>query len=122
MTILIVESEFLPQDTWVGAAVARPAKALHRQNIEVMQSTSLDNGYAAIAANEAIDCLMFSYQMEEKDEHQRVRQLLDKLHEHQQNVSVFLLGEREKASALIDQLLMELIPIVGIAILGWFWF
>lgn len=109
MKILIVESEFLHQDTWVGAAVARLAEALRRQDVDVMQSTSLDDGYAIIAANEAIDCLMFSYQMEEKDEHQRVRQLLDKLHERQQNVPVFLLGEREKATALIDQQLMELI-------------
>ena len=95
MKILIVESEFLYQDTRVGAAVVRLADALRRQNIEVMQSTSLDDGYAVIAANEAIDCLMFSYQMEEKDEHQRVRQLLDKPHERQQNVPVFLLGERD---------------------------
>lgn len=47
MKILIVESEFLHQDTRVGAAVARLADALRRQNIEVMQSTSLDDSYAA---------------------------------------------------------------------------
>lgn len=44
MKILIVESEFLHQDTWVGTAVARLAEALRRQNVEVMQSTSLDDG------------------------------------------------------------------------------
>ncbi|EPH4074944.1 arginine decarboxylase [Salmonella enterica subsp. enterica serovar Infantis] len=109
MKILIVESEFLHQATWVGTAVARLAEALRRQNVEVMQSTSLDDGYAIVAANEPIGCLMFSYQMDEKEEHQRVRQLLDKLNEHQQNVPVFLLGEREKATALIDRQLMELI-------------
>ncbi len=109
MKILIVESEFLHKDTWVGAAVARLANALHCQNVDIIQSTSLDDGYAIISANEAIDCLMFSYQMEENDEHQRVRQLLDKLHERQQDVPVFLLGEREKVTALIDQQLMELI-------------
>ncbi|WP_039057559.1 arginine decarboxylase [Enterobacter sp. Bisph1] len=109
MKILIVESEFLHQDTWVGAAVARLAEALRRQHIEVLQSTSLDDGYAIVAANEAIDCLMFSYQMKEEDEHLRVRQLLNKLHERQQSVPVFLLGEREKATALIDLQLMELI-------------
>ena len=109
MRILIVESEFLHQDTWVGAAVTRLVQALSRQSIEVMQSHSLDDGYAIIAANEAIDCLMFSYLMEEQNEHQRVRQLLDKLRERQQNVPVFLLGEREKATALIDPQLMELI-------------
>ncbi|MGZ0720563.1 arginine decarboxylase [Kluyvera cryocrescens] len=109
MRILIVESEFLHQDTWVGAAVTRLVQALSRQSVEVMQSHSLDDGYAIIASNEAIDCLMFSYQMEQQDEHQRVRQLLDKLRERQQNVPVFLLGEREKATALIDPQLMELI-------------
>ena len=109
MKTLIVESEFLHQDTWVGAAVARLAEALRHQNVEVMQSTTLDDGYAIIAANNAIDCLMFSYQMQEEDEHLRVRQLLDKLHERQQNVPVFLLGEREKATALINLQLMELI-------------
>ncbi|MBK0221145.1 hypothetical protein JDT15_11335, partial [Salmonella enterica subsp. enterica serovar Infantis] len=62
MKILIVESEFLHQDTWVGTAVARLAEALRRQNVEVMQSTSLDDGYAIVAANEPIGCLMFSYQ------------------------------------------------------------
>lgn len=109
MKILIVESEFLHKDTWVGEAVARLSDALRRQNIDVIQSTSLDDGYAIISANEAIDCLMFSYQMEENDEHQRVRQLLDKLHERQQNVPIFLLGEREKATALMDRQLVELI-------------
>lgn len=109
MKILIVESEFLHKDTWVGAAVARLSDALRRQNIDVIQSTSLDDGYAIISANEAIDCLMFSYQMEENDEHQRVRQMLDKLHERQQNVPIFLLGEREKATALMDRQLVELI-------------
>ncbi|EPS9969079.1 hypothetical protein ACVNOI_004810, partial [Salmonella enterica subsp. enterica serovar Infantis] len=33
MKILIVESEFLHQDTWVGTAVARLAEALRRQNV-----------------------------------------------------------------------------------------
>lgn len=109
MKILIVESEFLHQDTWVGAAVARLADALRRENVDVIQSTSLDDGYAIISANEAIDCLMFSYQMEENDEHQRVRQLLVKLHERQQDVPIFLLGEREKATALIDQQLLAFV-------------
>ncbi|WP_342322096.1 arginine decarboxylase [Kosakonia sp. BYX6] len=109
MKILIVESEFLHQDTWVGAAVARLADALRRENVDVIQSTSLDDGYAIISANEAIDCLMFSYQMDENDEHQRVRQLLVKLHERQQDVPIFLLGEREKATALIDQQLLAFV-------------
>ena len=96
MKVLIVESEFLHQDTWVGSAVERLADALSRQNVTVIKSTSFDDGYAILAANEAIDCLMFSYQMEQQDEHLNVRQLIGKLHERQQNVPVFLLGDREK--------------------------
>ena len=61
MKVLIVESEFLHQDTWVGSAVERLADALSRQNVTVIKSTSFDDGYAILAANEAIDCLMFSY-------------------------------------------------------------
>ena len=86
MKVLIVESEFLHQDTWVGSAVERLADALSRQNVTVIKSTSFDDGYAILAANEAIDCLMFSYQMEQQDEHLNVRQLIGKLHERQQNV------------------------------------
>ena len=85
MKVLIVESEFLHQDTWVGSAVERLADALSRQNVTVIKSTSFDDGYAILAANEAIDCLMFSYQMEQQDEHLNVRQLIGKLHERQQN-------------------------------------
>ena len=81
MKVLIVESEFLHQDTWVGSAVERLADALSRQNVTVIKSTSFDDGYAILAANEAIDCLMFSYQMEQQDEHLNVRQLIGKLHE-----------------------------------------
>lgn len=96
MKVLIVESEFLHQDTWVGNAVERLADALSQQNVTVIKSTSFDDGYAILSANEAIDCLMFSYQMEQPDEHLSVRQLIGKLHERQQNVPVFLLGDREK--------------------------
>lgn len=99
MKVLIVESEFLHQDTWVGNAVERLADALSQQNVTVIKSTSFDDGYAILSANEAIDCLMFSYQMEQPDEHLSVRQLIGKLHERQQNVPVFLLGDREKAAA-----------------------
>ena len=52
---------------------------------------------------------MFSYQMEHPDEHQNVRQLIGKLHERQQNVPVFLLGDREKALAAMDRDLLELV-------------
>lgn len=96
MKVLIVESEFLHQDTWVGNAVERLADALSQQNVTVIKSTSFDDGYAILSSNEAIDCLMFSYQMEQPDEHLSVRQLIGKLHERQQNVPVFLLGDREK--------------------------
>ncbi len=96
MKVLIVESEFLHQDTWVGNAVERLADALSQQNVTVIKSTSFDDGYAILSANEAIDCLMFSYQMEQPDEHLSVRQLIGKLHERQQNVPVFLLGGRKK--------------------------
>lgn len=61
----------------------------------MIKSTSFDDGFAILSSNEAIDCLMFSYQMEHPDEHQNVRQLIGKLHERQQNVPVFLLGDRE---------------------------
>lgn len=95
MKVLIVESGFLHQDTRVGNAVERLADALSQQNVTVIKSTSFDDGYAILSANEAIDCLMFSYQMEQPDEHLSVRQLIGKLHERQQNVPVFLLGDRE---------------------------
>ncbi|SUI04583.1 arginine decarboxylase [Salmonella enterica subsp. indica] len=100
MKVLIVESEFLHQDTWVGNAVERLADALSQQNVTVIKSTSFDDGYAILSANEAIDCLMFSYQMEQPDEHLSVRQLIGKLHERQQNVPVFLLGDREKSDGI----------------------
>ncbi len=83
MKVLIVESEFLHQDTWVGNAVERLADALSQQNVTVIKSTSFDDGFAILSSNEAIDCLMFSYQMEHPDEHQNVRQLIGKLHERQ---------------------------------------
>ena len=79
MKVLIVESEFLHQDTWVGNAVERLADALSQQNVTVIKSTSFDDGFAILSSNEAIDCLMFSYQMEHPDEHQNVRQFIDKL-------------------------------------------
>ena len=109
MKVLIVESEFLHQDTWVGNAVERLADALSQQNVTVIKSTSFDDGFAILSSNEAIDCLMFSYQMEHPDEHQNVRQLIGKLHERQQNVPVFLLGDREKALAALDRDLLELV-------------
>jgi len=107
MKVLIVESEFLHQDTWVGNAVERLADALSQQNVTVIKSTSFDDGFAILSSNEAIDCLMFSYQMEHPDEHQNVRQLIGKLHERQQNVPVFLLGDREKALAAMDRDLLD---------------
>ncbi|MFP1529038.1 Orn/Lys/Arg decarboxylase N-terminal domain-containing protein [Escherichia coli] len=97
MKVLIVESEFLHQDTWVGNAVERLADALSQQNVTVIKSTSFDDGFAILSSNEAIDCLMFSYQMEHPDEHQNVRQLIGKLHERQQNVPVFLFGRSGKS-------------------------
>lgn len=109
MKVLIVESEFLHQDTRVGNAVERLADALSQQNVTVIKSTSFDDGFAILSSNEAIDCLMFSYQMEHPDEHQNVRQLIGKLHERQQNVPVFLLGDREKALAAMDRDLLELV-------------
>lgn len=44
MKVLIVESEFLHQDTWVGNAVERLADALSQQNVTVIKSTSFDDG------------------------------------------------------------------------------
>lgn len=95
--------------TLVGNAVERLADALSQQNVTVIKSTSFDDGFAILSSNEAIDCLMFSYQMEHPDEHQNVRQLIGKLHERQQNVPVFLLGDREKALAAMDRDLLELV-------------
>ena len=46
MKVLIVESEFLHQDTWVGNAVERLADALSQQNVTVIKSTSFDDGFA----------------------------------------------------------------------------
>ncbi len=56
MKVLIVESEFLHQDTWVGNAVERLADALSQQNVTVIKSTSFDDGFAILSSNEAIDC------------------------------------------------------------------
>ncbi len=98
MKVLIVESEFLIK-TPGSVRRERLADALSQQNVTVIKSTSFDDGFAILSSNEAIDCLMFSYQMEHPDEHQNVRQLIGKLHERQQNVPVFLLGDREKALA-----------------------
>ncbi|MFP1496812.1 hypothetical protein ACLB1Q_18470 [Escherichia coli] len=41
MKVLIVESEFLHQDTWVGNAVERLADALSQQNVTVINSPPL---------------------------------------------------------------------------------
>ena len=41
MKVLIVESEFLHQDTWVGNAVERLADALSQQNVTVIKSALL---------------------------------------------------------------------------------
>lgn len=81
MKVLAVESEFLHQDTWVGNVVGRLADVLSRQDVTIIKSTSFGDGYAILIANEAIDCLMFSYQMEQQDEHLDVRQSIDKPHE-----------------------------------------
>ena len=54
MKVLIVESEFLHQDTWVGNAVERLADALSQQNVTVIKSTSFDDGFAILSSNEAI--------------------------------------------------------------------
>ncbi len=53
MKVLIVESEFLHQDTWVGNAVERLADALSQQNVTVIKSTSFDDGFAILSSNEA---------------------------------------------------------------------
>ena len=57
MKVLIVESEFLHQDTWVGNAVERLPDALSQQNVTVIKSTSFDDGFAILSSNEAIDPL-----------------------------------------------------------------
>ncbi len=49
MKVLIVESEFLHQDTWVGNAVERLADALSQQNVTVIKSTSFDDGFAILS-------------------------------------------------------------------------
>ena len=41
MKVLIVESEFLHQDTWVGNAVERLADALSQQNVTVINPPPL---------------------------------------------------------------------------------
>ncbi|KSB80283.1 hypothetical protein LFZ30_23025 [Salmonella enterica subsp. enterica serovar Moscow str. SA20061414] len=50
-----------------------------------------------MSANEAIDCLMFSYQMEQPDEHLSVRQLIGKLHERQQKRARFPVRRQGKS-------------------------
>ena len=50
MKVLIVESEFLHQDTWVGNAVERLADALSQQNVTVIKSTSFDDGFAILSS------------------------------------------------------------------------
>ena len=79
MKVLIVEREFLHQDTYVGAAVERLAYELSRQNVEVIKASSFDDGYAILAANEAIDCLMCSRGMDDSAEHSLAQQLLNNL-------------------------------------------
>lgn len=107
MKVLIVESEFLHQDTYVGAAVERLADELVRQDVEVLKATSFDDGYAILSANEAIDCLMFSRSMDDSAEQVLAQQLLNKLHERQENVPVFLLSDREKVTQELSREMME---------------
>ncbi|MGL5452179.1 MAG: arginine decarboxylase [Aeromonas sp.] len=109
MKVLIVESEFLNQDTntYVGTAVERLANELTRQDVEVLKATSFEDGYSILSANEAIDCLMFSRNMDNSSEQTLVQELLNKLHERQENVPVFLLSDREKATQQLSREMME---------------
>ncbi|MGL5659762.1 MAG: arginine decarboxylase [Aeromonas sp.] len=109
MKVLIVESEFLNQDTntYVGTAVERLANELTRQDVEVLKATSFEDGYSILSANEAIDCLMFSRNMDNLSEQTLVQELLNKLHERQENVPVFLLSDREKATQQLSREMME---------------
>ncbi|HEY2455312.1 MAG TPA: arginine decarboxylase [Scandinavium sp.] len=107
MKVLIVESEFSRREAWTGSAVERLACELQKQDVSVIRSQSFDDACSILSANEAIDCLMFSYFMKQQDEHQGVQQLLGKLRERQQNVPVFLLGEREQTTAKIYSTQLE---------------
>ncbi|MRS14572.1 arginine decarboxylase [Enterobacteriaceae bacterium RIT691] len=107
MKILIVESEFSSANSWVGSAIERLVSELKKQDVTLLRSSSFDDACAILSANEAIDCLMFSYLMQQQDEHQGVQQMLAKLRERQQNVPVFLLGDREQTTARIASDLLE---------------
>ncbi len=82
---------------------------LSQQNVTVIKSTSFDDGFAILSSNEAIDCLMFSYQMEHPDEHQNVRQLIGSFMSANKTCRSSCWAIGKKALAAMDRDLLELV-------------
>ncbi|CAI1913460.1 Biodegradative arginine decarboxylase [Serratia quinivorans] len=106
MKALLVESDFKTPGGYPTAAIERLIKQLNDRDIEVMRATSVPDGESIIDANEPIDCLLLARSMDPK-EVDPAQNLLDKLHERQENAPVFLLSDRGTVTKTLSLEMME---------------
>ena len=96
---LIVDDE-LGQATAEGRAARALVQELQGRSIEVVQATSCEDGNSAFVSDSAIHAVLLDWTLGDDDNHCRARALLELVRSRNDKIPIFLMAERDQASAI----------------------
>ena len=94
--VLVVDEDLLHPGTAGGRAIGGIVEELRARGLEVVQSTSAEDGMAVVGSDAAIHCLFVDWNLDHggADPHRPAAALLRRLRSRNEHVPVFLMAER----------------------------
>ncbi len=99
--VLIVDDE-LTRESAEGRASRALVRDMEARNLEVVQAVSAEDGIAIVTSDAAIHAVLMDWTLDGDDAktHAKSRKLLEHIRSRNERVPVFLMAEREEATAL----------------------
>jgi arginine decarboxylase len=91
--VLVVDGELLLPATAGGRAIVEIVADLRSRGLEVVQSTSAEDGIAVVTSDAAIHCVFLDWNIDAADGHWPAGDLLRDLRRHNDRVPVFLMAD-----------------------------
>lgn len=99
MRALVVDDE-LGHPTAEGRAVRSLVQELQGRTIEVVEAACAEDGTSVIVSDSAIHAVLIDWTLGDDEDHERARALLQFLRSRNDKIPIFLMAERDQASAI----------------------
>src|SRR5512136_2459694 len=99
MRALVVDDE-LTSPTAEGRAARALVQELQDRSVEVVESTSAEDGYSVIVSDSAIHAILMDWTLGDDKGHAKAKGLLEFLRSRNDKIPIFLMAERGEASSI----------------------